>query len=440
MALVNRNQALGALAAAGAIYNEYQRQRPNLERLELQGRTAQAQVSAMIQRRHNDLRQFWSARARAGRNARRPAMPTTGNRIPAKYGGKTSRMLRRRRFRKRGKRPYRRRARKGKTFLSKMYRALCTPMVYKTHVANAYSGAQGQMTNLSWLLGSEKLLKYFAQHRPSNFLFNTVAPLITTTPAQPAVLQDFTGSNYRLAIDKLVHDMRIQNRANAHMELKIYECIVREQISSSNINTGSGSLRTFFEKDLDIPTGTGTDIIGGTLKNLGPSQTANPTGVNHMWQHPSFNPFYSSEFTSFFKVLKVHSRTLGPNEIWPYKFALRKKSFSGQDLESPSGLEWMRGWSKVLLFQWRGQPIDDNTTNNQTLAKVDLFIQDDITAHYHFIPGTSQLVNFDWAGTNVNGIPNQFDYNPASATTYVVPAETIAQTVTGSDEVPEHAP
>ncbi|AUM61929.1 putative capsid [uncultured virus] len=419
----------GALAAAaGAVGNFYRHATPSerqraFEMATSAGRAARRAANAA-----------YNAAGFGRHRSSRPVSRVRGNAFPASYGGVTTRANRRRRFkRKKFRRKFGRkfRRRRGKSFLSKLWRTLCTPMVYKSTWAQAWTGVQGQRQFRFVPLAGETLMKTLGAKHPSNFLFNTAQGTSST-----ATLQDQGGTNWQMSLDKLVYDCRIQNRANASMELKIYECIIRRDVNSGgNFTVNDSSLLGMFNESTDIPT-----LIGQDFNNLGPGQAAFPTGVTHMYSHPGFNPFHSNSFVNFFKVQRIHSRVLQPNEVLPQKFFQKKKIFRGNHLLEASAYEWQRGWSKVLVFSWVGQPIDDNTTSHQTKAKCDLFFQTDVTAKYHFLPGDEHLVNFSWTN-DMNNVGQQFDFNPASAITYVVPAtEVVENVVNPADTVAQAAP
>lgn len=372
-----------------------------------------AQRQTLLNRWRNNARSF------------RPA-PPGGLSLPARYGGRTNRMLRRKRFKRRHQKRYGSRAGR-KTFLSKLYHVLCTPMTYKTTTSQAVAGTQGLRAWAQVELGGLGQITTLGNKKPSNFLFNSSGSGTT--------LNDYGGTNYKLAIDKWVHNFRIQNRSNAHMELKIYECMVRKDVSSGVLSTTTGYQTIFSES---VPDPSGGYFPGIAESNWAPGQSNVPTGVSAHWQHPAFTPFMSNKWVSFFKILKVHSRVLQANEILPMKFSLRKKAIKGTYINANQALEWQKGWTKVLLFSWVGQPIDDNTLLASTKAKCDLFLQDDLTIKYHFIPGTEPLVNVSYSAP-AGMATSTYKFDPATAN-MKVPAEAVIQTVTGTDEVDPHAP
>lgn len=338
-------------------------------------------------------------------------------------GGRQSRYVRGRKRRLGRKRSSRKRGKKGAIsngrIMSMIRRKLTTPLTYKTTIAQTRSGLQGQRQWLGCELGGEQIVKNLALKRPANFLSNTAAGTSST-----ATLQDLGQAQYQMCIDKFLWDMRIQNRGNASMELKIYECVVRHDISATDFSTGVTGAQTFFNTSSDPPT-----FVGGGQSNLGPVQAAFPTGMTHNHQHPTYTPYMSNQFCSFFKILKCHSFCLGPNEIVPKKFYAKAKTFKGSHIEATASYEWQKGWSKYLLFSWVGMPVDDGTVNNQTKAKTDLFLQADITIKYHFLPGYEPLSNFAYTNL-VNGFGDQYSFDPAGMVV-VVPASDTIQTVVG---------
>lgn len=306
-------------------------------------------------------------------------------------------------------------------------------MSIKDQWATATAGTQGLRTNAAFVMGCNSLIQTLGGKRPSNFLFNT-----NHDSSSVATLQEPSGTNYRMAITKFLWDTRIQNRSNAHMELKIYECVIRHNTPSSALSDSgaTAAIQTLFSDAVDVG-----GYVGQTESNLGPGQAAYPTGVSHGWQHPAFTPFNSNEFVSTFKIQKIHSRILGPNEILPMKFYLRRKFLRGSHIHGPNA-EWQRGFTKLLLFSWVGQMIDDNSLTAQTKAKCDLFVQVEQKVDYHFLPGSEPLVNYAWGATSAHeygGATQNYKFDPSTAG-MKIPAEGIVETVAGSDEVDPHVP
>lgn len=305
-------------------------------------------------------------------------------------------------------------------FTKLLWRKLCTPMTYKTQIAQVTSGVQALRSYWDVMLGGEIFLKKLGDKHPSNFLFNTALGSASTS-----TLQDPGGYNYTLCIDKLLWKMKVQNRSNASMELKVYECVARHDITNNTVNTGKTGVLYMFSDAMSVPT-----FIGQAESNIAPGQSANVTGVTNLYTHPSFTPYMSNEFCSTFKILRTKSLVIPPNHIVPMNFSCRPKKFKGQWLYSTQSSEWQRGWSKVILFSWVGMPVDDGTTSNQSKGVCDLFLQAEIIAKYHFEPGNEPLNNLSYLN-DVNTMGQQYQFNPV-AFTPVIPASDTVQTVAGS--------
>lgn len=243
---------------------------------------------------YNRMRSAASSSTRAAsRSQRNPFVKRgggSGGYLPkSKFRGR--RKFRRRRFRKRFGR------RRGKGIVHTLWKKLCTPMVYKSTIQNAFQGTQGQRTWRFYEMCGQSFLKTLGGKHPSNFLYNTALGTSNT-----ATLQDFGSNQYQLHIDRFINDMRLQNRSNASMELKIYECIVRHDVSSADYSTGTSNLVALFGDSTDLPTGSGSSWIGSGDTNLAPGQASLPTGLSHAYSHPAFTPFMSNEFCSFLKL------------------------------------------------------------------------------------------------------------------------------------------
>jgi len=318
-------------------------------------------------------------------------------------------------------------------FMGTLWRSLCAPQTYKETIAWSREGIQGQRQWASLALGGYTMVnQVIATRRPSNFLFNTAGGVTST-----ATLQDIGQNDWRAKITNLLFDARIQNRSNASMELKIYHCVVRHDVSSLNMGLSlTAAWQAMFERNTDNQ----ATNIGSGLNNLGPNQEAAPTGYTHNWQHPSFTPYLSNEFVQYFKVLKTESLRLGPNEIVSRVFKMRPKVLKGAQIVSPNSTEWQRGWSKMILFSWVGMPVDDDTVNNQSKAACDLFVQYDSTLKWFYMPGASPLVNFGYGNSDINNLTSAYRLNPATFTPQI-PATGIVQVpASAGEDVPAHHP
>lgn len=302
-----------------------------------------------------------------------------------------------------------------------------TPQTVKTTVAFARPGIQGQRQWMSVELAGEQYLNNLAdKYKPSSFLYNT-------SSGSTATLQDFTKNSWHMHIDKHMWDTRIQNRSNASMELKIYECIVRHNIDAAAIDKTMTSFASIFENDTDPPATIGTNSIGPSQAPLNAVSggKGSSEGVTHMWQHPAFTPFNSPQFCEYFKILNTYTIKLGPNEITCKKFYCKAKTFKGRWLTSGASNEWQQGWSKLLLFSWVGMPVDDGTTVNQTKAVADVFIQADVTTRLHFTPGLTKLSNFEFANAT-NQIVNNYWFKPTGMTAALPVDQTVQTTASAS--------
>lgn len=324
----------------------------------------------------------------------------------------------------------RRRRRTGKVMRVLMHH-LTTPQTVKSTIAYTSQGTQGQRTWMSLELAGEQFLRYLGTLRPSNFLYNTSA-------VSTATLQDFSANTWQLHLEKMFWDLRIQNRANSSMELKIYECVVRHDITNGAIDQGPTGWASIFQGDMDPPAVVGTNSLGPAQAALGGGPgKGTSAGVSHMWQHPAFTPFNSPQFCECFKITNTYVIKLGPNEITTKKFYLKRKFFKGRWLTAPQANEWQRGWAKMLLFSWVGMPVDDGSLSNQTKSKTDLFVQGDVTARFSFTPGVSKLSNFDFAN-KINNVTQNYWYNPAGMTA-LLPVDQTIQLSTNSGQDPTQA-
>nr|WAE43057.1 MAG: capsid protein [Cressdnaviricota sp.] len=328
------------------------------------------------------------------------------------------------------KRGIRRMRRRRGGFSSVIWRKLCTPMIYKNAASIAVAGSANLRAYYGITMGNETMLKALAAKRPSNFLFNTAIGTSST-----ATLQDPGGSNYKLCVSKFLQKFSIQNRGNAPMQLKVYECLARHDIGNGAVGAApTTAITNMFVDALDLPT-----YVGQSLSNRAPGQAVVPTGVTSHYKHPAHTPYMSHEFCGAFRIVRTHNFVLAPNEVMNKSFRLKRKIVSGQRLEAASAYEYMANYTKVLLFTWVGGPTDDGTISNQGKAKEDLFLEWQTMVDYHFSPAMESLYNLSYTVDN-GGDSTTYGFNPA-AFTQVVPAAEVVETVaSGANTVAATAP
>jgi len=310
-----------------------------------------------------------------------------------------------------------------------LWKRLCTPQTVRSTFAEYGEGIQGQRAWYGLQLGGWAAInEEIVKRKPSNFLFNQ--NYNSTSPAQ---LQDFSQTNYQVTIQQFFADCRIQNRSNANMELKIYECTLRHDVTNENFSKLGTSWTTLFAGSMDL-----SATAGLPPGNLGPLQDSLPTGVTHNYQHPAFTPYLSNVFVSFFKILKTHSLNIGPNEVINKKFYCPKnKRLKGAYLQPnvPSlNTEWMRGYSRFILFSWVGQPVDNGTNAKQSKAHCDLIVQGNVYTKFHFWPGAEPIHNIEYGNTLIGNQTSLYQFNPADFTARIGATE-IIQTVSGGEDV-----
>lgn len=362
---------------------------------------------------------------------RRTLFPAGGPSSSYKTGNR-----RRSRFRRggRGRSGKTKRRGKGKSFNSMVFKKLCVPQTMKETYAFYRKGLANQRQYLSLVLGTEGVLNNIKSRRPTNFLFNSNRDA-SSSPA----LSDFS-SNYKLHLNQFLHKVGIQNRSNASMELKIYECLVRHDISAANLDLTVTSWAGRFQGDNDNPTYTGQNAQGPNQDSL---STTDTLGGN-MWKHPGHTPFMAPTFCQYFKIYKTSSMLLSPNEICYKYYTCKRRVFAGKWLDSPASIDWQKGWSKMILFSWVGQPVDDGGADSTSLkgrSANDLSLNVDCTYRYYFTPSHTPLVNV-WipeahSNQNMAGGTQQYRLG-TSAFTQVIPAsDTVQVPASAADTVPE---
>lgn len=325
--------------------------------------------------------------------------------------------------RRRGR--FRRRGRRGssRSQMNKwLWHSVCTPQVVKQTTALGKSGIQSQRQWWSMPLATLTDLKEMLARRPAKFFATG-----TTT--------EFGANTGKLGVSKLFKQFLVQNRSNTNMHLKIYYCFARKDITTTQYAITDTAAQTVFASD------------DTTAFNQGPGQPANPVGVSAKHQYPAYTPFMSSDFCSLFKVYKTKSLVLQPNGYTSLSCKQRPKEFRIEYLLDTGTPEWQRGWSKLLLFSWVGQPIDagDIAEGHLGLSKCDLQITQHLDYRFHFKPVAQPLYKIDAPTTTIGGViggdqTSYYAVNPAAFTALVPPnavIETVVGTAGAGADVPE---
>jgi hypothetical protein len=396
--IVNRRNGgvITAAALAGQLYRN-----PTVRSVARNGYNA---ASRVVQR-------AWRGRKQARRNqfsSRRPysrAKTTSYSGIPSKsYSGKRKRLSSGKKYSKK---------RKGSTLMSSLWKMTATPMNIKNTVAYNKSGIQGQRAYYSQPICSMADLKVMQSMKPTNFL--------------TSALVEYGKKNAKLCVSRCVKTFSVQNRSNAHMELKIYECLVRKDCTATEYNTTSGA----FESN--------ASVMRNADYNEAPTDPALPTGVSNWVQYPTFTPYMSSNFCRIFKIVGQSSHIIAPNDYFRKSYSQRRYVIEGEKIND-SAQEWIGKFSKVILFSWVGQPCDDGTLANQSKATCDLFLQINTDFKFYWAPRASNLFRIEAGSAAIDGdSTSTYKVNPAAFTS-VIGVDQVVQTVSGSSTVTETHP
>lgn len=284
--------------------------------------------------------------------------------------------------------------------LSHLVKMITTPMIIKQTGAFSKNGSLGMRSFYSHCLGSRTDLLRMYDNRPASPF---VSPASTTQ----------YGIRESLHVDKNVWNCIIQNRSNWDMKLTVYHCVCRNDMTTVQYNYTTSAATTVFRSDGG--TGGVTNVPGG---NIGPNQPTLTTDFINIDQAPTFTPYMSTSFCQMFKIVKKENIQLGPNDYVNRTYKLPSRAFSGRyyyqtdggNLQPP---EWIRGWTKFLVFSWVGGPVDTGTLSTsvttdhtQSKSKPDLYVQYDHHVNYHFSPKSHHLYRIGAGNPNKGNITN----------------------------------
>lgn len=327
---------------------------------------------------------------------------------------------------------YRRRIRRGHkgykgTIGKYLWNSICHPIIYKNIQAFSKAGnPYGRRTHLCDVVCSASDVQAAVLKRPAAFLdYNAGASY---------------NVNDRMVFTEVRKSYIIQNRSNWDMQLKIYECICRRDVTSTEYAFNlSYACNTLFRVD------------DQTVRNKHVDQTAWPGGtlVSNIDESPVFTPYMSSTFCSKFKILSCHSVQLGPNEYINRTYRQSKRSFppaifdamattGGGGHSAMPRPEGIAKWTKILVFSWIGGPVDVGNSESgasiQSKSKNDLFVQSTHSFHYHFLPAAApiHIVGAGLSTQALTGANTTQQYTTSSAFVPAIPATCTVQTISGT--------
>lgn len=402
MSLTPYNRRTGMFAAGQLARIAYQ----NRRQLFNTGRTVARGISNLVNRARG-------AEARRSLYRKRRLSSRSGRSSGTTYG-KVRERLNKKSYRRRSKK-FRRRRKKRFSAQKWMWNQLCTPQVLKTTAAYTKgSDGNGVRTWSMQMVASKGDLSSMHSRRPDT-LFESGGTAF--------------GKPHKLVVTNCMKKYIIQNRSNWDMHLKIYECIARNDISSSAIPANDSGILGLFRGD---------DTTGYNKGPSAPTFAGGTDKLSYVDQNPSYTPYMSSSFCSNFKILKTHSFQIGPNDYITKTFTQRRRKFDTGRLFPSTGnttAEFIGKWTKVMLFTWVGGPIDTGliTDNKQSKSKNDLFIQYDVDFRFHFEPASTLQYTVGSSNQTPFGVNTTNYYKTDSAgTTWAVPATETVQTVAGT--------
>nr|QXP07715.1 MAG: putative capsid protein [Arizlama virus] len=387
-------------------------------------------------------------RWRTGRtaSASRPMISSSRGRVAPsrqpfsrRVTGAPMRRTRRGRYRpmKRGYQVKRGRMRRGgrrgrSSTLSKIVRMFTTPQVCKvTFARNAASAGVGLRTWYADWINTRANVDDMYLRRPLGMLNQATG---TGSAAETVAY----GSSQYIHVSSFVQKWTLQNRSNWDMELKVYECIVRD-------DQDVGGAATTFVTALF-----GTSYADRTLENQDyhqPAYAGAGDGLTAVYQNPSYTPYMSTSFCECFKVIKTTPIKLGVNDYVSYVVRCGKKRFATIKLDHTGGTsgytDLIGRWTKMLVFTWVGGPIDDSTTGTegkQSKSIADLFMQCDMTYKFWCEPGCPPLYNIASSNATANqlGYDTQNNYSTLTAMTQVIPVTAVVETSADAEVDPEN--
>jgi len=311
---------------------------------------------------------------------------------------------------------------------------VCTPQVTKTTRSffKVSDGNGCRTWSVNVLCSLNNLIDYSNRASRGRLFGGTPGTAGSLTPL---------GRPKHLFVDSFVSKYILQNRSNWDMKLKVYECLVRRDLSLNGQTPTVMIIGNMFRASDDY--GVDKDV-------LQPSYAGGTDSLATVDQNPTYTPYMSQQFVGNFKIIKTSTFDLGCNDYMTYVARARRRRFDYSKIVDSANSgpypDLIGKWSKVLLFTWVGGPVDTNTVDGnakQSKAQCDLFVQVDTTVHFHTEPGNALMYNIasSNATTSQLGQDTTNTYSTDSTISLRVPATQVVENVantSGDDVAPEH--
>lgn len=362
-------------------------------------------------------------------------IPSRGGSVRYNVKGRYRRRLRMKYGKGKRRRKYRRRGVTYKKMLRNIWKEIHVPQVLKkTEAHQVASKGCGLRTWLCLYYNTLPDITNMMLRSPGgNFFYAGSQTSGTATTQKPY------GETKRLHVTKGYQQFIVQNRDNWDMELKVYECVLRRD---DILGSYSAFADTWFGS---------TTTYGGDQPstNQGPNQPGYAGGndlLTKVYDNPTYTPFMSNGFCSEFKVIKTHSFNLGPNQYSRLKIRMKPLRMDVEHYRRllAIGNTGIGGWTKILLFNWVGGPVDTGAVadGKQSKGKPTLALQWDTEYRWYFerCPGLLYTICSSNATANERGTTYGANYDTVSTDTMYVPATCTVQTVAGTAAAAGHHP
>lgn len=247
-----------------------------------------------------------------------------------------------------------------------------------------------------------------------------------TAPASATSFADYNFKNGELCVQKYTRTYTMTNRSNAGMHVKIYYCVARKDMSATQYSIDDGGFDTVTTAD------------GVATKNWDVGQAAVPTGLARENSYLQYTPYMSTNFCEKWRIYKTEAFELGANEYTSRKQSVRPKTFKLNYINDSGTPEHQRGFSKLMLITWIGQPVDSNSTATIDISTTgaDMFMRIETAAEYHFWPACDPAYYIHQPASATAGVPvatvgqdgTSYFRNAKGAISWVVPVDDIVET------------
>jgi len=315
------------------------------------------------------------------------------------------------------------------TLMRHLHDSVLAPIHVMSSSGNYWQGALGERTNKSIVMGSVPMIKKMFD------AYGPIEPNMVIKAQGAAGVADtvkYAGvSARRLRILRGCYSITYENNSNIEVSFKVYECVPRIDVLVGNFPLADTGAEAFIGTGLSAD-----DADAGLLADGSAAVESLPTGISNSYALPQWTPYQSNRFCQNFKIIRVHTVTLGPKAKARRDFYLENQIVDEKIVDELSAGNYglSHRFSRMLLHSWVGQMVNIQTvgTGDETYGNGTIYTLKHLDFKGKFLPrDRPNRFQFPVAfnGTDIDGQTSVLSLTGTASTgTYKAPIDLVVET------------